>query len=172
MDLDKQQLEEPTTLFEDFYRAQRDRIFRTVFATVGNFHDAEDATAEAFVRAHAQWDSLHTHPSPSAWVVITAKNIFIDAHRKARRFQKKMTVLREPEAVTFIDEGFDAALHAAISQLPMRQREVLVFRIILELTTQETADTLGISVGAVGAHLNRALTSLRKKYTVQAKDLS
>ena len=170
MEFDKYKLEEPTTLFEDFYRAHRDRIFRTVFATVGNFHDAEDATAEAFARAHAQWDSLHTHPSPSAWVVITAKNIFIDSHRKARRFQKKMTVLCEPEASMYVDEGFDHALHTAISELPMRQREVLVFRIILELNTQETADNLGISVGAVGAHLNRALTSLRKKYTVQGKD--
>lgn len=172
MDINTQKLEESKILFEDFYRAQRDRIFRTVFATVGNFHDAEDATAEAFVRAHAQWDSLQTHPSPSGWVAITAKNIFIDSHRKARRFQKKMMVLIEPEAAMNIDEGFDEALHATISQLPMRQREVLVFRIILELNSQETADTLGISVGAVGAHLNRALTTLRKKYTVQGKDLS
>lgn len=49
---------------------------------------------------------------------------------------------------------------AAVRDLPERQREVVVLRYLLELSTAEAASTLGISEGSVKTHLHRALATL------------
>ncbi|MFG1833883.1 sigma factor-like helix-turn-helix DNA-binding protein [Micromonospora chersina] len=57
--------------------------------------------------------------------------------------------------------GVDAALMAALRQLPVRQREVVALRVFLDLDARATAEVLGIAAGTVAAHLSRAVASLR-----------
>lgn len=57
--------------------------------------------------------------------------------------------------------GTDTALLAAVRRLPPRQREVITLRVLLELDTETTARVLGIAPGTVGAHLSRAVATLR-----------
>ena len=63
-----------TATFEDFYGANRDRVFRTVALALPGDADAAEATAEAFVRAFTRWRSVSRHPNPVGWVVKTAIN--------------------------------------------------------------------------------------------------
>jgi RNA polymerase sigma-70 factor (ECF subfamily) len=55
----------------------------------------------------------------------------------------------------------DPWLLRAVWRLPRRQRQVVALRILLDLSAEQTAESLGITVGAVGAHLHRALGTLR-----------
>ena len=64
--------------------------------------------------------------------------------------------------------GPDPALLAAVRRLPQRQREVIVFRIFLDLDTAATAKTLGIAEGTVTAHLSRAVATLRGHLVTEA----
>ncbi|MFP5350771.1 MAG: RNA polymerase sigma factor [Gammaproteobacteria bacterium] len=57
------------------------------------------------------------------------------------------------------------ALDAALQQLPARQRQVFLLRELQELSSAETAQVLGCSVGAVKQHHFRALTALRALLT-------
>jgi DNA-directed RNA polymerase specialized sigma24 family protein len=50
---------------------------------------------------------------------------------------------------------------AALQRLPVRQRHVVAFRIILDLDTAGTAKALGIAPGTVKAHLSQGLATLR-----------
>jgi hypothetical protein len=50
---------------------------------------------------------------------------------------------------------------AALRALPRRQREVIALRVFLDLDIATTARLLGIAPGTVGAHLSRAVTTLR-----------
>ena len=52
-------------------------------------------------------------------------------------------------------------LLAALLRLPERQRQVIAFRIFLDLDTAGTAKVLGIAPGTVKAHLSRGLATLR-----------
>ncbi len=52
-------------------------------------------------------------------------------------------------------------LVAALRQLPVRQREVVTLRLLLDLDTGTTATLLGIAPGTVGAHLHKAVATLR-----------
>ena len=46
-------------------------------------------------------------------------------------------------------------------QLPVRQQQVIILRVLFDLDTRATARELGIAPGTVGVHLHRALTALR-----------
>jgi RNA polymerase sigma factor (sigma-70 family) len=147
--------------FEQFYYESKDRVFRAVLASVGDDFDAEDCTAEAFARALTQWETVAEMSSPAAWVTRTATNLHIDKYRRNQRHLKLIPRLAADESYTFSDSSVDAKLLLAIRQLPERQRQVIAFRILLDLSSTETANEMGLSVGAVGTHLHRALAALR-----------
>jgi RNA polymerase sigma factor (sigma-70 family) len=143
--------------FETFYLTTRDRCFRAVLASVGDPHEADDLVSEAYSRALAKWAEVCAHPAPAAWVTLTALNVHRDRWRRHKR-------RRPDEAASFVldnDAPLDPVLVAAIRTLPNRQREVLVFRVLLELSAEQTAALLDIEPGTVGTHLRRALTQLR-----------
>lgn len=146
-----------TSEFVEFYTAQKDRCLRAVVASGMEQDRAEEAVAEAFASAWSRWRTVRTMESPAAWVVRTAINHNISWWRKRHREVLSATSLEQP----VIEESGRVDLVAAIRKLPPRQREVVIFRYLLDLDTQSTARTMGIATGTVSAHLHQALASLR-----------
>jgi RNA polymerase sigma-70 factor (ECF subfamily) len=60
------------------------------------------------------------------------------------------------------DPALDSSLVAALRRLPVRQRQVIALRLLHDLDTATTADTLGMSGSTVATHLQRAITTLRR----------
>ncbi|MDN3357816.1 sigma-70 family RNA polymerase sigma factor [Actinomadura sp. DC4] len=145
--------------FQEFYESSRDACLRAVVAGVGDRQLAEDLVAEAFTRAWVAWHSVRRHPAPSAWIVRTALNTRVSWWRRRRR----EVALDDGHDVAAAggDPDLDPALLTALRRLPQRQREVIVYRVFLDLDTQTTAKVLGIAPGTVTAHLSRAVTTLR-----------
>ena len=151
-----------TSDFGAFYEQVRDRVFRAVVVATGDRNAADDAVEEAFVRACERWRKVQKHPSPVAGVVTVALNEHRSSLRRRRRAAAwHQAEILPPEAL----ELFDPSLLKAIRELPERQRQVLALRVLLDLSTQQTADALGIAAGTVTAHLHRALESLRESLT-------
>jgi RNA polymerase sigma-70 factor (ECF subfamily) len=148
---------DPVIAFEEFYLSTRDRCFRAVLATVGNADEADDLVAESYTRALANWSSVADHPAPSAWVVRTALNLHRDRWRKSNRLRLLPPMNQEPAFTADIDP----ALLASLAQLSARQRDVVVYRVLLGLSASDTARELDIDAGTVGTHLRRALAALR-----------
>lgn len=149
--------------FHEFYHADRDACLRSVMASVGDRDLAEDLVAEAFTRAWVSWRTVSRHPAPAAWIVRTALNTRISWWRRRRRevaLDAGLQVVAPPVG----DPGLDSVLLAALRELPQRQREVIVFRVFLDLDTRTTAEVLGIAPGTVTAHLSRAVTTLRDQF--------
>ncbi|SDK70863.1 RNA polymerase sigma-70 factor, ECF subfamily [Nocardioides sp. YR527] len=143
--------------FGAFYASHKDRCLRAAVASGIDPGRAEDAVAEAFARAWAQWRTVRNHRSPAAWVVRTAVNADISWWRKRRR------EVGPPDDVRSEHPDLDGRhdLIAAIRRLPKRQREVVALRYILDLDTVTTSVALDISPGTVSAHLHHALATLR-----------
>ncbi len=150
--------------FSDFYSSRKDRVLRVVGAASGG-RDAgiEDAVAEAFARAYAGWSRVSRHPDPTAWVMLTALNIQRSWWRRIRR-EVLVSTFSDPAPVA---DRVDvpAAVQSAIAELPRRQREVLAFRLLGDLSPAATAAALRISESTVSVHLSRALATLRARLT-------
>ncbi|WP_323373670.1 sigma-70 family RNA polymerase sigma factor [Plantactinospora alkalitolerans] len=146
--------------FTEFYQAERDRCLRAVLAVVVDRQLAEDLVSEAFTRAWMSWQKVRRHPAPRAWIVRTALNLRVSWWRRRRR-EVELGNAYEVADATGSDPAVDPKLLAVLRQLPQRQREVVVFRVLLDLDTEATARALGMARGTVTAHLSRAVATLR-----------
>jgi RNA polymerase sigma factor (sigma-70 family) len=147
--------------FGEFYRSGQAACLRAVLASVGDRQLAEDLVAEAFARAWMSWAKVRGHPAPYGWVVRTALNVRTSWWRRRRR-ETVLDGALEVQDTTAGDTVLDPVLLAALRRLPRRQREVVVFRVFLDLDTRATAKVLGIAEGTVAVHLARALATLRQ----------
>ena len=149
--------------FTEFYRSDRDRCLRAVLTGVGDRQLAEDLVAKAFTRAWMSWHKVRRHPAPRAWIVRTALNLRVSWWRRRRHEVE----LDDGHEATDTDgdpgrtAGLDPTLLKLLRRLPPRQREVIAFRVFLDLDTAATAKALGMAPGTVTAHLSRAVATLR-----------
>jgi RNA polymerase sigma-70 factor (sigma-E family) len=150
--------------FADFYRDAKDECVRTVVISTGDRELAQEVVAEAFARACASWRKVARHPNPMAWVIRTALNVHTDRWRSRRR---EMPLDQPADTGMHDPDPADPAIIAAVRQLPERQRQVVALRLFLDLDTETTAETLGISPGTVKAHLFRALAALRADFKLK-----
>jgi RNA polymerase sigma-70 factor (sigma-E family) len=145
--------------FAEFYEATRDDCLQIVLLNVGDRHLAQDLVAEAYTRAWMSWPKVRGLEVPRAWVVRTALNAHVSWWRRRRR-EVSLDDHDAPahgEQLTLVSGDVLAALRG----LPPRQREVVTLRLLLDLDTETTARVLGIAPGTVGAHLHKAVASLR-----------
>ena len=104
-----------------------------------------------------------------AFVYGIASHKVIDAHRAATR-NRSEPVADVPDAVEVADGPEQRALRVELSSemgrlldtLPDKQREILVLRVVVGLSADETAEAVGSTPGAVRVAQHRALARLRK----------
>jgi len=104
-----------------------------------------------------------------AFVYGIASHKVIDAHRAAGR-NRSEPVADVPDSLDHGDGPEQRALRVELSeqmsrlldQLPEKQREIIVLRVVVGLSAEETADAVGSTPGAVRVAQHRALARLRK----------
>jgi RNA polymerase sigma factor (sigma-70 family) len=153
-------VEEDQREFAEFYAAAWGDCLRIVMVSVADRPLAEDLVAEAFTRAWASWRKVRALAEPRAWVIRTAMNARVSWWRRHRR---EVTLgSQNTGAAASADLALDSSLVAAVRRLPVRQREVIALRLLLDLDTSTTAEMLGISGSTVTTHLHRAVGALRR----------
>ena len=145
------------TGFDSFFAATHGSVYRAVLVVTRDQAAAEDAVANAYLRALERWSAVSSHPNPIAWLTRVAINDSISVWRKLRLQVPLLSAVDLPS----LDPGNQADVIRAVTGLPLRQRQVVALRILAGLDTRETAEVLGISSGTVTAHLHRALAALR-----------
>jgi RNA polymerase sigma factor (sigma-70 family) len=105
--------------FALFFKNNSGPVFRALLAGTLNRAAAEDATAEAFARAFAHWDTVAAHPNPRAWVLRVAWNCYRSSWRK---WESRWSA-DPPEPIPIPGPRVDPDLVAAIRGLPQGQRE-------------------------------------------------
>jgi RNA polymerase sigma-70 factor (sigma-E family) len=148
--------------FAEFYAAARDDCLRIVLISVGDRQLAEDLVADAFTKAWMAWRKVRQHPAPQAWIVRTALNAHVSWWRRRRR-EEPLTG-HDKTAAAAQHLAIDSSLVAALRRLPVRQRQVIALRLLLDLDTATTAQMLGMPNGTVASHLHRGLAALRREF--------
>jgi RNA polymerase sigma-70 factor (ECF subfamily) len=150
---------DPEALAE-LFRRHRDTIFRFAMARTGDEELANDITQELFLRLASYRRPVFRRARFSTWLYRVTANIATDEWR--RRSQRQWEPLQE-HAVPDNNEAradLDRVL-AIMAELPARQREVFHLRILEQWPVEDTAATLGITIGSVKTHLHRALGAVR-----------
>jgi DNA-directed RNA polymerase specialized sigma24 family protein len=150
---------DPSEAFALFYKNNSGPVFRALLAGTLNRAAAEDATAEAFARAFAHWDTVAMHPNPRAWVLRVAWNCYRSSWRK---WESRWSA-DQPKMPPLAPEPWsDPDLAAALRALPQCQREAIVFVGLGELTPTQTARVLRKPPGTVRSLLSHARVALHR----------
>jgi RNA polymerase sigma-70 factor (ECF subfamily) len=154
--------------FDAFYRAEVDRLYRALAVTLGDHHVAREAVDEAMVRACVRWRTVGGYDRPGGWVYRVGLNWARSRWRKLQREEQLdppgdddgADGQSQPGPDVEVD-GFGGPALAALRDLPVDQRAVIVCRVLLDLDTAATAEALGIPTGTAKSRLARGLAALR-----------
>jgi RNA polymerase sigma-70 factor (ECF subfamily) len=168
--------------FDEMVSRHWDRIYGMVHQLLRNQQDAEEVTQDAFIRAHRGLVGFRGDAAFTTWLYQIATNLARNRYWYWWRRRRDQTVsfdqpvsdqnstpLSEvfstdsatPNDVTVTQELVD---HIAIGMEKIRakHREILILRNIKNLSYEEIAAVLGISVGTVKSRIARARESLRE----------
>lgn len=151
-------------IFDHYYRP----IYAYIYHATSHVQTAEDLTAKVF---HRFLESLHNGQAPEqhlkAWLFRVVHNLVIDeARRQVFRLHDPLeddipaenVDLESVAEQTLITEQVQAAMH----QLTLKQRAVIILRFLEGFDISEVAQILQLTVGAVKAQQHRALETLRR----------
>lgn len=162
--------------FDQLVSRYERKIFRLTMNITQNREDAEDAMQEAFLKSYEHLPSFQGDSRFYTWLVRIAVN---QALMKLRKRRPNQFSLDEPVAAgdnevppeiedwgpspeqRFVQVELHEILSRAISQLALEYRAVFTLRDVEGISTEETAQLLGISVPAVKTRLLRARLKLR-----------
>ncbi len=167
--------------FEEMVSRYWDRIYAMVLKLLRNSQDAEEVTQDAFIRAHRGLEKFRGDSSFSTWLYQIATNLARNRYwywwrrkrDKSISFDQVVggesnTTLGEifradvetPQDIAVTNE-FQERVSTAMELLNTKHREVLVLRTVRNLSYDEIATELQISIGTVKSRIARARESLR-----------
>ena len=155
--------------FEALVARYQGVAFRVAWLVVRSRGDAEDAMQDAFVKAYYAMPSFRPGAPFRPWILRIVANEARNRGRSARRREGLAIRVAATEAGEVVSSPEGAALERveagalvlALERLPERDRLVLAYRYLLELSEAETAELLGVRPGTVKSRLSRALVRLR-----------
>jgi RNA polymerase sigma-70 factor (ECF subfamily) len=150
--------------FDAFYVGSSRRVLGQMYAMTGNRAEAEDAVAEAYLKAWDRWDTVRDCDSPEAWVRRVASRIAVSSWRKAVNRLKA----HHREAIDVQVDGLSpdhVALVHALRRIPADQRRVIVLHHLVGLSVGEIAHEVGAPTGTVKARLARGRKAMAAHLT-------
>lgn len=153
--------------FGQLYEMYANRVYRYLLARLGEPADAEDVTAEVFIRAMQALPSYRIKGAPFvSWLLRIAHNQAVNCvKRRARRREvplvETLSTTDDPEE-TALRQAMMSEVSQAMEGLTDLQREVLTLRFSADLTLAETAGVMNRRVQAVKFLQHSALRALRR----------
>jgi RNA polymerase sigma-70 factor (ECF subfamily) len=167
-------------LFEAFVRRYQDMVFATAVRLLGNPTEAEDVAQTVFLRAFQRFEELGPSPTAAGWLKTVTRNACLN---HLSRYRRRWRFFSELESTDQKSEEFDQServsvppsitedlehaqrqeqLERALRRLPDHQRVPLVLFHFEDLSYQEIAAALGVSLGKVKTDIHRGREALRQ----------
>ncbi|MGH9610343.1 MAG: RNA polymerase sigma factor [Bryobacteraceae bacterium] len=174
-----------TEAFSELVRHYDRRVFRMAKQITQNDDDAEDVLQETFFKAYTHLDSFQGNSKFYTWLVRIAVNEALMRLRKRRTDRtvpldepidtgedevvREIAVWDENPEESYSRDELAGILDQAVESLKPAYRTVFILRDIEEMSIEETAQILKLSISAVKSRLLRARLQLREKLTRQFK---
>ena len=162
--------------FETLVRKHERRVFRVTLAVLGNIEDAEEAMQDTFVKAFRHLDQFRRESRFTTWLTRIAVNEALQKRQSRKEtvsldesrgggemlWPRRFEPWRADPEKTYGRQELRQIIEAAIQSLPAIYREAFVLRDIEEMTAEEAAEAVGISVPALKSRLLRARLMIRE----------
>jgi RNA polymerase sigma-70 factor (ECF subfamily) len=165
-----------TIAFEALVERHQALVAGTVARMLGSNSDVEDIAQQVFIRVWKSAGRYVARAKFTTWLLKITRNLVFNEMRRAKR-HPHLPVQNDPETeelplkdettatpdASLLQTELQHAIESAITELPDTQRMALVLRRYEELSYEEIADVLELSVPAVKSLLFRARTELRER---------
>jgi RNA polymerase sigma-70 factor (ECF subfamily) len=151
-----------------------------LLAMTGNWHEADEAAAEALAKA---WQKRHLFDGRSqvrTWIFTIARNHWRDEIRKRKRRPKRQDMQDIPETALAVEAdpaqgldraGLTEAIARAMASLPEEQREAIALREGQALTFREIGELLDVPLATVKSRVRYGLEKLAQILAPYRKEL-
>lgn len=152
--------------YEEIVRRYQGPIFRLMLRFARDEHAASEMAQDAFVRAFERLASYDPNRRFFTWLYTLALNL---ARDRARRTVRNTDSVRDVEQIATDRRSdpaasFEAArLLETLRRLPSKYGEALALRYIEDMSPDDVAETLGLSLSAAKMRVHRALRMLRER---------
>jgi len=168
-----------TDPFEAFVRRYQDMVFATAVRLLRSPVEAEDVAQTVFLRAFQRFDQIGASPAAAGWLKTVTTNACLNhlsRYRSRWRFFSELgregdSSARAADELGFVAAGSPAAdveredqrdqVTRALHQLPDQQRVPLVLFHFEEMSYQDIAALLGVSLGKVKTDIHRGRETLK-----------
>jgi RNA polymerase sigma-70 factor (ECF subfamily) len=162
----------------ELIQAHQQRVVSTVAKMLGSETDAEDVAQQVFIRVWKSAPRYEPTAKFTTWLFKITRNLVLNELRRRSRHSTLSLDAASGEAdrpqeiadrrvaspdSSLLEEELQKAIEAAIGALPEVQRMALILRRYDELSYEEIADVLDLTVPAVKSVLFRARAELREK---------
>jgi len=162
-----------TDAFEELVRKHGRRVYRSLLGIIGSAEDAEDALQDAFLKAFQHLPDFEGRSRFSTWLVRIAINTGLQRMRSRKEFdsldeESEEFRPRNIQAWTDTPEEFYSReelrrlVEKEVMKLPVKYRVALMLRDLEELSTEEAAAALGLSIPGLKARVLRGRLMLRE----------
>ena len=174
-----------TQEFHDLIRPHERSVYLMTLSLLQNDADAEDAAQETFLKAFRNLANFRGDAKFSTWLISIAlnearsrlrsrKNVKIESLDESPDGQGQVSPAllrdwREIPSEALERKEIRLLLQHAVADLPSIYREVFLLRDVEELSVNESAEALGITVASVKVRLHRARIMLQKQLVPQLK---
>ena len=158
-----------------------DGLYSYAMVLARNHAQAEDLVQETYLRAMQAIGSLRPESNVKGWMFTILRNIWLNQLRKVRNAPQMVEIEAEKGVANevvepsknahdlYIDRVEAEQIRAAIAELPIKFREIILLREYEDLSYQEIASVLGCPVGTVMSRLARARAMLRTLFLAALK---
>jgi len=162
-----------TDAFEELVRRHGRRVYRSLVSILGNAEEAEDALQDAFLKAFQALPNFEARSRFSTWLVRIAINTGLQRLRSRKDFDsldEESEEFRPRNIQAWTDSPEDCysreeirkLVEKEVMKLPLKYRVALMLRDLEELSTEEAAAALGLSVPGLKARVLRGRLMLRE----------
>jgi RNA polymerase sigma factor (sigma-70 family) len=148
--------------FGSFFAQQHGPLFRALVLLTRNRHEAEELMQDAFLVLWERWEHMAAGRDPAAYLYRTALNAWRSRLRRAAVAARKAIHQIPTDDEMAAVEARDAVVRA-LGVLPARQRAAVVLMDVLDLSSEQSGEVLGISPVTVRVLAARARATLAKE---------
>lgn len=150
----------PTASFEEFFAAERARLFGALVVMTNDRAEAEEILQDAFLTVWERWERVAAMEEPVGFLYRTAMNLFRKRLRRAAvAVRKAVHLLPRGDELADVEMRDEAV--RLLERLTPRERAAIVVTAYLGYSSEQAGELLGIRATTVRVLTNRARATLR-----------